>query len=88
MWLCVTVCCNVLQCVEVKIQSLLQGSFAKETYNLAGIAWVGVGEDEERRARACGCVLQCVAMCCNVLQRVAVCGSVLQCVLEREKTWK
>jgi len=25
-------------------------------------------------------VLQCVAVCCNVLQRVAVCCSVLQCV--------
>jgi len=24
--------------------------------------------------------LQCVAVCCNVLQRVAVCCSVLQCV--------
>jgi len=28
----------------------------------------------------CVAVLQCLTMCCNVVQRVAACGSVLQCV--------
>jgi len=31
----------------------------------------------------CGSVLQCVVVCCSVLQNVAVCGRVWQCVVVR-----
>ena len=72
-----------------RIQSLLQGSFAKQTYNLKEptnrshpiglLQYVAV----YCSVLYCGPAIQhskCVAVCCSVLQCVALCCSVLQYV--------
>ena len=70
-----------------RISSLLQGSFAKETYNFIDptsqsqpildlLYTIGI----QLIVAACCSVLQCVVVCYSVLQSVAVCCSVLQCV--------
>jgi len=75
--MCVVVCCSVLPCVAVCCSVLLSNKFV-----------VGYGLNCElfifhfsfivycRYPR----VLQCVAVCCSMLQYVAVCCTVLHCV--------
>jgi len=75
---CVAVCCSVLQCAAVRC-SVLQ-FVAVCCSMLQQVAVRDINPLPYARYDSLTCVLQCVAVCCNVLQCVAVCCSVLQCV--------
>ena len=79
-FVCVTVCCSVLQCVAM-------WKCRDSRYSIC-VCGTCVEEEIFSKCVALCCsvlqcvasVLQCVAVCCSVLQCVAVCCSVLQCV--------
>jgi len=60
----VEVCCSVLQCVEVCCSVLL--------------LWLSLTVADRFCHYTCRC--ECIATCCNVLQRVTLCCNVLHCV--------
>ena len=83
---CVAVCCSVLQRTTVFCSALncqhkpwTSNSFWSDCSGRLNIFCVRVTVCYSELQYVAVCV-QCVAMCCNVLQRVTVWRSVLQCV--------
>jgi len=87
---CVAVCCSVLQCVAVccivlhSVAVCCSESRLERCLSTMGpgvlqcIAVCGSGSGLKKGLSTLGSGVQCVAVCCSVLQYVAVCCIVLQ----------
>ena len=83
---CVAVCCRVLQCVAECCSIVVCCSVLRcvaVCHSVIPWPFAFIEHFHSQWRDFASCLLQCVAVCCSMLQYVAVCCSVLQCVAVR-----